>query len=813
MANFRQFLPHLLVLLGFVIISLIYFHPVLQGKTIFQSDIAQYTGMAKEQNDYRAQTGQEPYWTDAAFGGMPTYQLGAYYPHNYIKKLDSALRFLPRPADYLFLYFIGFYILMLSLRLDYRLAFLGALAFGFSTYLIIILGVGHNAKAHAIAYMPMVLAGIILCFRQKFLFGFLLLAVAMALEIGANHFQMTYYLLLLVVVLGIAYLIDAFRKNKIPQYFKALGVMVLAVVLAVGANATNLLATQEYAEFSTRGKSELNINPDGSPKTGSGLDYAYITEYSYGIKETFNLFIPRFMGGSNAENLGADAHIYDAIIQLGASPQQAAEFSKNAPTYWGDQPIVAAPAYIGASIIFFFVFALFLVRGRLKWWVVGGSLLALTLSWGKNFDFLTRFFVDFVPLYDKFRAVSSIQVILELVVPLMALVGIAKLFSAKFSSEEKIKALKSSGIITGGLALAFLLFKSVLFDFSGAGDAGLREQLGMDFMRALKEDRKAIFTADAIRSFVLVALCFGLGWFYLKGKLKQNAFLAIFGILLLFDLVGVAKRYVNADDFVQARQMEEPFRIREADRQILQDESRYRVFDVSVSPFNTGQTSYWHHSIGGYHAAKPGRMQDLYDFYISNNNMEILNMLNAKYFIIPTEEGTVAQQNPEAFGNAWAVSNIEWVSSADEEILKLEEVDLKTTVVVNERFRAEVNQEFTAKGTAQVELISQQPNELIYEISAEEDDLVVFSEMYYQPGWQAYLNGQEVPHFRANYLLRAMNIPAGEHQLEFRFEPQVIKTGSSIALGSTILLALILIGGLVYKLKEEKRKEVKETSK
>ncbi len=458
MAKLKKFLPHLLVLAGFIILSLFYFSPVLQGKEIFQSDIVQYIGMSKEQSDFRANTGEEPYWTDAAFGGMPTYQLGAYYPHNYIKKLDHLIRFLPRPADYLFLYFIGFYILLLCMKLDYKLAFLGAIAFGFSTYFIIILGVGHNAKAHAIAYMPMVLAGIIAVFRNRNIWSFLLLTLAMALEIQANHFQMTYYLLLLVIVLGIAYLVDAFKKKIIPKYFKSLGIMVIAVVLGIAANATGLMATSEYTDFSTRGQSELTIQPDGTPKEKSGLGFDYITEYSYGIVETFNLFIPRFMGGGSSENLGTDSSIYNSIIELGASPAQAKDFAKNAPTYWGGQTYVKAPAYIGASVIFLFVFALFLVRGRLKWWIIGGSILALLLSWGKNFGFLTELFIEVVPLYNKFRAVSSVQVILELCVPLMAVFGLYKLFNSEVKKEDKLEALKWSGMITGGLLLIFPSF-------------------------------------------------------------------------------------------------------------------------------------------------------------------------------------------------------------------------------------------------------------------------------------------------------------------------------------------------------------------
>ena len=606
MAKLKQFLPHLLVFMGFVAIALFYFNPVLKGKEIFQSDIVQYIGMAKEQSDFRAETGEEPYWTDAAFGGMPTYQLGAYYPHNYIKKLDSVLRFLPRPADYLFLYFIGFYILLLCLKLDYRLAFLGAIAFGFSTYFIIILGVGHNAKAHAIAYMPMVLGGIILTFRQKLIGGFSLLAIAMALEIQANHFQMTYYLLLLVIILGIVYLIDAFKKKKIPQYFKALGVMIVAVILAIGTNATNLIATQEYTSHSTRGDTGLTITPNGDDKPEAGLTYDYITTYSYGIAETLDLFVPGFMGGSGAEDVGEDSALYSELQKMGVSPIQAKNFTENAPTYCGQQPIVAGPAYIGATVLFLFIFALFLIRGRLKWWVVGGTVLTLLLSWGKNFGFFTEFFIDYVPLYNKFRAVSSIQVIVELCVPLLAIVGLSCLFANKHTKEEKIEALKWSSIITAGLALVLILFNSILFDFSGLRDAQLRQQLGMDLMNALKEDRQSMLVADAIRSFIFVALSVFLIWFYLQEKISKKLILGGFAILFLADLVPIARRYVNGDDFVNARKMEQPYQPNTADQQIMQDSSRYRVFDLSADPLTSSRASYFHHSIGGYHAAKPG---------------------------------------------------------------------------------------------------------------------------------------------------------------------------------------------------------------
>ena len=796
---FKKVLPHIFVFLGFIVLSLAYFYPVLQGKEIFQSDIAQYIGMARQQNEFRAETGEEPYWTDAAFGGMPTYQLGANYPHNYVKKIDSLLRFLPRPADYLFLYFIGIYILFLVLKVDYKLAFLGALAFGFSTYLIIILGVGHNAKAHAIAYMPWVLGGILLCFRQKYILGFLLLAFGMALEISANHFQMTFYLLLLVIVLGIAYLIDAFRKKTLPDYFKALGVMVIAVVLAIGANATNLMATQEYADFSTRGDTGLTITPEGAPDKTDGLDYAYITEYSYGILESFNLFIPRFMGGSSAENVGTDSAIYTQLLQLGASPMQAAQFAQSAPTYWGEQPFVGAPAYIGATVLFLFVFALFLIRGRLKWWIVGGTILSLLLSWGKNFGLLTDFFIDFVPLYNKFRAVSSIQVILELCIPVLAIVGLCRFFYRGESPEKQQYALKWATIITGGIALVFLLLKGMLFSFTGASDGVLIQQLGPEFVRALKEDRRAVFTADAIRSLVLVILTAAVLWLFLQKKFKTNIAILALGALILFDLVAVDRRYVDSEDFVKSSVVNRPFQANEADREIMKDDGHYRVFDLSGSPFNTARTSFFHNSIGGYHAAKPGRMQELYDFYLSQNNLQVLNMLNTKYFIIPTEEGVVAQTNPETNGNAWFIKEVKLVENANEEILGLEGINTKNVAVVDNDFAEYLPKEnFSADTTESIDLVSYQPNELKYRYTAQNDRIAVFSEIYYPNGWQAYIDGEEVPHFRANYVLRAMKVPAGEHEITFKFEPQVVKTGSSIALASSVILGLLLLGGIFY---------------
>nr|WP_321235497.1 YfhO family protein [uncultured Psychroserpens sp.] len=822
--SFKKFLPHLLVIIGFAVISLAYFSPVLQGKQIFQSDIMHFNGMAQQHRDFRAATGSETYWTNSAFGGMPTYQLGAQYPHNYIKKIDSVLRFLPRPADYLFIYFIGFYILLLSLKVDFKLAALGALAFGFSTYLIIILGVGHNSKAHAIAYMPLVLAGIILTFRQKYILGFLLTGLALALEIGTNHFQMTYYLMLLVVVLGIAYLVDAYKKKMLPHYFKAVGLMVVALVLAIGLNATNILATQEYVKESTRGKSELTINPDGSPKdASSGLSRDYITEYSYGISESLNLYIPRLYGGGNNEDVGKDSEIYQFFRAIGASPSEALEQARNAPTYWGNQPIVEAPAYVGAVVIFLCIFALFLVKGRLKWWLVGGTLLSWILSLGKNWFFvanpdpdsnpITNFFINYVPLYDKFRAVSSIQVLLELCIPVLAIFGLVKLFNDFDKDERKLKALKFSLAIAGGLALVFLLFKSVFFDFVGGSDGYFRNaygEYGQGFIDALRDDRRAFFTQDTLRTLILVVLSAGTIYMFLKKKLSETLVVGIFAVLILFDLVGVDRRYVNTDNFVSGIKVQKPYQANAADKEIMQDDGHFRVWDISTEGSRApAKAAYFHNSLNGYHAAKLKRFDELFDFHISKNNMNVLNMLNTKY-IIAEEQGQVFPfVNEDANGNAWFVSKLRGVDSANDAIVALDSLNTLKEAIYEKRDRskvkanAEKDNEYVVDSTSRITLTDYKPNYLKYTSTNNSDGFAVFSEMYYGNGWQATIDGNNIPIERVNYALRGLQVPAGTHDIEFKFEPKVVQTGSMISLVSAIVFGLLLASGIWFGFKKK----------
>ncbi len=804
----KALITHICVIGLFILASLVYFYPVLQGKAIYQSDIAQYKGMAKERNDYKEVTGEESYWTNSAFGGMPTYQLGANYPHDYVKKLDRLIRFLPRPADYLFLYLVGFYILLLCLKVDFRLAALGALAFGFSTYLIIILGVGHNAKAHALGYIPMVLGGILLVFRKKYVLGFILTALAMALEISANHYQMTYYFMLLVLVFGLVYLIYAIKEKELKHFFISVGLCVLAVVLSIATNATGLMATKEYADWSTRGKSELTINPDGSPKEPStGLDRDYITQYSYGIAESLDLFVPRLFGGSGGEDLGKNSKAYEYLTNQGLSPSKALELSSGLPLYWGDQPIVAGPAYVGAIIFFLFVLGVILVPGKKKWWLLSGAILSLVLSWGKNFPLLTNFMIDYFPLYNKFRAVSSIQVVLELCLPLLGVLGLRELFKSSVDSKEKMKALKLSFFIAAGLGILIFLLKG-FFNFEGMRDEMYRGYFGDELMGMIQRDREAVYISDTIRSLIYVALAAAVLWFFIKDKINKNIMVFTLSALILFDLVGVALRYVNEGDFVRQRQVNEPFQASQVDQMIQQDDAIFRVFDPNEG-LNGARTSYFHKSIGGYHAAKPRALENLVEYHLYRNNLEVLNMLNVKYIIQQDEDGSsFPALNDDANGNAWFVSELLPVPSANESIQKLADFNSKSQAVVNtQTYPSLTKHRYEVDSLAQINLVDYRPDYLKYQSANSSDGFAVFSEMYYPSGWNAFIDGEPQPHFKVDYALRGIKVPAGEHQIEFTFEPQVVQTGSQISLAACILLGLIIVGGVGFTLYPKKSED------
>lgn len=800
MKQLQKLYPHAIILLGFVLISIIYFYPVLQGKQISQSDIVQYTGMAKEQNDFRKAEKIEPYWTNSAFGGMPTYQLGAKYPHDYIGMIDDALRFLPRPADYLFLYFLGFYVLLLVLKIDPLKAFFGALAFGFSTYLIIILGVGHNAKAHAIGYLPLVVAGFILVFQKKYILGGLLTMFAVALEINANHFQMTYYLLLLLLILSGYFLYKLVKERDFKSLLFITGTFVTAGIFAIGANATSLLATAEYADFSMRSKSELTFNPDGSKnETTSAMNYDYITAYSYGIAESFNLIAPRLFGGSGNEALGTDSKTYEFLLGEKVPEAQAAEYvSGGMPTYWGDQPGVAAPAYIGAVVFFLAVLAFFTDKRKIKYAFLVGAIASLLLSWGKNFPILTDFFIDFVPLYDKFRAVSSIQVILELCIPVLAVIGLHSFF--KLEKDLRWKALRQSAAVSIGILLLLFLCKG-MFNFSGVNDSYYLESYGPQFMEALKSDRMTLYSADLLRSGFFIIVSAGVLWLFIKNRLAQNTATILVGLLMVSDLFLVDKKYVDAKDFVSSREVEIPFQETPADVQILQDTTNYRVFDVAGHL--SGRTPYFHKSIGGYSAVNPRRMEQLFNYQIAKNNIEILNMLNVKYIIQTDSTGVgFPIQNPDANGNAWFVKELKTVNSADSEMKALDKLDSKNVAIVNNKDFEIKSKAFAKYSVASITLDSYKPNHLKYTSNNANEGLAVFSEMYYKNGWKATIDGKKAGIFRVDYALRALLIPAGKHTIEFKFEPQVVKTGSTIALISSFAMLFLLIGGIYFDRKK-----------
>lgn len=800
-----KIIKYLAVVIFFAIASLVYFHPVLKGQKLPQSDITQFQGMVKEINDYRAENNEEPYWTGASFSGMPAYQISAYYPNDFVRIIDKTLRFLPRPADYTFLYFLSFFVLMMALKVDWRLATLGALGFGFSTYLIIIFVPGHNAKAHAIAYMPLVLAGIIWIFKNKYVLGFIVTALAMALEIYVNHIQMTYYLGFCILILGVVELINAIKDNKIASFVKKSAVIIAAVILGIGANASRLMAMKEYADYSTRGKSELTIKADGSKKEAQkGLDKNYITEYSYAKLETFNLFIPRYMGGGTVEKLGEDSNFYK-LIEERAGKKVADDYSQQVLTYWGDQPIIEAPAYIGAVIFFLFFLGIFLVKGKLKRWLVTATIFSIVLSWGRNFELVTNLFIDYIPLYNKFRAVSSIQVIAELCVPILAVLGLKELFFGDGTTQKKWKAVEKAAFTFGGLIILGFVLAHVFSTFEGLRDTNYKDLVGL--IDAVIADRKAMLLSDTIRSLVFTAIATGMLWLFLNGKLKQNLVIFGIGFLIVFDLVSVDRNYVSSDDFIAARRVEKPFKPSKADKQILKDKGHFRVANFAKDPMQDGSTSYFHQSIGGYHAAKMGRYNELFEYQIAKNNMEVLNMLNTKYFILPNKNNQEeAQINTEANGNAWFVESIKQVNSANKEMIALDSLQTKKEAVIDvSKIDGDLDFSISKDSTALITLEKYGVTEITYNSSTQKRQFAVFSEIYYKNGWNAYVDGKLTPHYRVNYVLRGMFVPAGNHEIVFKFEPKVIQKGGVISLISYIILILVSVGWLLYDEKQKKK--------
>lgn len=785
---------HFLVFILFVIISVSYFSPILKGEKIYQNDIVQYTGMAKEQNDFRNLNDSETYWTDSAFSGMPTYLLGAKYPHNYIKKIDLFLRFLPRPADYLLLYLINFYVFLLVLKMDYKLAFLGSVFFAFSTYLIIIIGAGHNSKAHAIAYMPLVLAGIILVFNKSYYTGFFITTLALGLEICANHFQMTYYLMFIVVLLGLYYLFNFYKRKLLKEYFKSIAILFSALFFSIALNASTIMSTYEYSKQSTRGLNEITISPDGNQIQSDGLDYDYITEYSYGFFESLNLFIPRLIGGGSVEKLDSDSESFKYFKSIGANTIQARDATEFSPTYWGSQPIVEAPAYIGIVVFFLFILSIFLVSNRNKYWLLSSIIISLLLSYGKNLSFLTDIFINFFPFYNKFRAVSSIQVILELCVPVLAVYSLHTIIHKNITTKVLKTALNKTLAVF--VILVICLYLSIdLFDFRGVNDSLYVDAYGPGYLDALKLDRIILFKSDLFRTFIYVILSFLILSFYRKKIISSNLLIILFLIIGSYDLVGFNHNYVNSDDFVKSKNVEVPYKANKADVSILNDKSKFRVLDLTS---NSTKASYFHNSVLGYHAAKLSNYDALLKFYISKNHMPVLNMLNVKYFISKNDNDEFeAYVNEDANGNAWFVENIYKVDSQNEAILSLDSLNLNKSVV-STKIRS---QKFKILDNSTINLVEFKSNYLKYTASNNEDGYAVFSEIFYPHGWKVYVNGTETNFDNVNVALRGLYLNKGNNTIECYFSPDVVNKSSYVSLGSSLLLFLLMMSSLFYNIK------------
>jgi hypothetical protein len=805
--SYKKAVPHLIAIVLFLLVSIAFFSPILQGKKLLQSDIVHFLGISKEIVDYRNTTGQEALWTNSMFGGMPAYQVSVKYAGNLIAHLDKILTLgLPHPVSYVFLYFLGFYVFLLVMGVNPWLSIAGAIGFGLSSFFLIVIEAGHNSQAHAIGYMALVLSGIFLVFRRKYLLGGILTSVFLSLELYSNHPQITYYLVIIAFLFGVSELIGAFRNKAYTPYLKSIGVILVAVTLAFMTNITTLWATWEYGKYTIRGKSELTTEKENRT---SGLDKDYATQWSYGIGETMTLLIPNFYGGTY-QKLSMNSEMAKVLRD---NNYQAREIMKDQqwPVYWGSQPFTSGPVYIGAIIVFLFVLGLIIVKGPVKWWLLAGTILSIMLAWGHNFMSLTDFFLTWVPGYNKFRSVTMILVIAEFTMPVLGILALRELFKPEYDRKKMFRSLLLAFYITGGLCLLFGIFPGMFLNFIGSNDKshGLPDIM----LTALITDRKSLLVADSFRSFAFIALAAVLLWAILFNKLKIAYGYPILIALILIDLYGVDKRYLNDESFTSKSKAEQPFEMSQADRQILMDKSLdYRVLNLMISDLTSDfNTPYFHKSIGGYHGAKLRRYQELLTHGIesdirelsksqSTNNTPVLNMLNTKYFIAAGQDKIpFAIPNRNALSNAWFVNSYRLVDNPDQELGAITRFNPRDEAIIDKKFADELKGYTPARSPGDtIRLDSYKPNDLVYSYKTRQNGLAVFSEIYYPKGWDAYVDGKPAGHFGVNYVLRAMVLPAGEHKVEFKFEPRVYFLGEKISLiSSMILIVLIVLVGFI----------------
>ena len=828
MTALKKYLPDVLVVIIFAVISFAYFFPAdLDGRILYRHDSSAGRGAGQETAEYHERTGKVSRWSNATFSGMPTYQTAPSYQS--VSVLNQAVKayhlWLPENVWYVFAYLLGFYILLRAFDFRQSLAALGSIVWAFSSYFFIIIAAGHIWKVMALAYLPPMIAGIVLAYRGKYLWGFIVTAIFAAFEVDANHVQMTYYYLFIILFMIIAYLVDAIRKKRMAQFVKATAVCAAGALIGILMNISNLYHTWQYAQESMRGKSEL-VKKDAANQTSSGLDRDYITQWSYGVDETWTLLVPNAKGGAsvplaaNTEAMKkADPNFMQIYQQLGQ--------------YWGDQPGTSGPVYVGAFVLMLFILGLFIVKGPIKWALLAATILSILLSWGHNFMPFTNFFLDYIPMYSKFRTVASILVIAEFTIPLLAMMALKKIVDEPDLLTKKAKFVYISFGLTGGIALLFALMPTLFFsDFISSQELEAFKSIPAEYLSPLESNlrsiRESIFTADCWRSFWIIVIGTLLLFLYKFKKLKAEYMVGAIAILCLIDMWQVNKRYLNDEMFVEKSVREQAQPMTQTDRQILQDKSLdYRVLNLASNTFNENETSYYHKSIGGYHAAKLRRYQELIDAYISpemqkmmpaiakaggdmtkvngDSLFPVLNMLNAKYFIVPLQANqTVAIENPYVYGNAWFVDKVTYVKNANEVLGALGKLNLRHEAVADARFQSQLGESKNQDSTSIVKLTAYEPNQLTYDVRSATGGIVVFSEIFY-PEWTATVDGKTVEIGRVDYVLRALNVDKGHHKVVLTFDPKSVKQTETVAYLSYGVLLLVVLFAVYFKRKEDKK--------
>ena len=827
-SSIKKCLPDLLAVLLFVVLAFAYFFPAdIEGRILYRHDASAGRGAGQEGIEYLEKTGERSRWTNALFGGMPTYQMAPSYGSTDLltKAIYAYHLWLPENVWFVFAYLLGFYILLRAFDFRQHLAALGSIIWAFSTYFLIIIAAGHIWKVWALAYLPPMIAGIVLAYRGKYLWGLSLTAVFSAFEINANHVQMSYYYLFIILFMVIAWLVEAIRQQQMARFLKATAVCIAGAAIGVCVNLSNLYHTWQYSKESMRGKSEL-VKANNANQTSSGLERDYITQWSYGIGETWTLLIPNTKGGASmplSQNETAMKHADENYVSI---YQQIGQ-------YWGEQPGTSGPVYVGAFVVMLFILGLFIVKGPMKWALLAATVLSILLSWGKNFMGFTDFFLDYVPMYDKFRTVASILVIAEFTIPLLAMMALKKIFDEPELMKPRMKYVGISFLLTGGIALLFSLMPSAFFSgFVSTSELHALQSLPPEHVQPiianLTEMRQAMFTSDAMRSFYIILVGTGILLAFMYGKLKKEWAIGIILVLCLVDLWTVNKRYLNDEMFVPKSEREAPQQKTQTDELILRDQTLdYRVLNLASNTFNENETSYYHKSIGGYHAAKLRRYQEMIEQYI-NPEMQalfgavseaagdmtqvngdsicpVLNMLNTRYFIFPLEGGqTVPIQNPYAYGNAWFVDKLDYVNNANEEMAAVGKIDLRHQAVADVKFKAQLGEAVEQDTASVVTITSYEPNRLTYDVNSGKGGVLVFSEIYY-PEWTATVDGQPVELGRVDYLLRAIQIQPGKHQVELSFFPKSVSTTETIAYVAIVLLILTLLGTIFLEYKNRKK--------